>query len=419
MFPVPHWNDRAVGLCFAAQLVAVLGLSTWALLVADRALLSILYKPLLGVAGASMVAHGGILAMMSCWPWAAAHGAFVGAIAICTVTAIIAMHFFQTATTILPVVGAILGLNLYFVYYPKLHFAATMMKRATSVIRLHPLLLAVSFASATLAVGYTCLIVHLAAAISQALAALPIVRGAAHVLLLVAFLWTMLALRAITALATSAVFGAHYFTHGTSYEAPDPTAATLRRGLTTQLGSVALDALLRTPLSAVRGLARAVVYCDFGKRTSALFDSLANGPFVRRFNAFALPHVAIYCRPYLDAGEEALLALQQRGIQIVAKDVFLKTAVAFSCLSIVTLALVALSTIRHFARVSTALLVPDGVLGLILVGLFWTISSLTLGLVTSGMDAMFVCLAEDPAAVRASEPVLFGQLLREYSKIII
>lgn len=138
------------------------------------------------------------------------------------------------------------------------------------------------------------------------------------------------------------------------------------------------------------------------------------------FNYYAYIYVAIYGTPFVESAKATWRLVKDRGLDAVINDNLVGTCVwLFALLNgLVCLALtyIVFTLFRTFDTTLhqywTTFLVCFVVF---LAGVFVTMTMLQV--VTSGVSATFVCMADDPAALKRTKPELYARLQTAYSNI--
>lgn len=219
----------------------------------------------------------------------------------------------------------------------------------------------------------------------------------------------------------SGVFGSWYFMNGCVPRAP--TLGALRRALTTSFGSICLGSLLVAIVQLVRELIEGARRQQ-GSLLGALLlccVSCAVGCvewLIERFNAFAFVQVAVYGRGFVEAAKATVQLVKSSGATALINWNLTSSAVVLGELvgGVIGAVAVGLASydqlyspalepgaIEEARTLYTALYV---VCILFAFACAYAFTAMVSSTVTSGVTTLFVCWAEDPAALFHSNPEL-------------
>lgn len=230
--------------------------------------------------------------------------------------------------------------------------------------------------------------------------------------------WTSQLLKDILHLAISGTFASDYFFPGREKY---PILKSLSRALSTSLGSACLGSLLIAIVQSLRSLASFARGTDNGivifvgcclECILATFENL-----LAYFNTYAYTYCAMYGQGYLQAGKSTWNLVKDRGIEAVIND-----SLIGNVLNLGSFIVGGLSSL--LAIIVIVIQVPQWQFnyGFILVILInWTLGKLIFGLVSSVIYSsnitFFVCLAEDPEALRNNNPDLYEKIRTQYPQV--
>jgi hypothetical protein len=194
----------------------------------------------------------------------------------------------------------------------------------------------------------------------------------------------------------------------------NPTRDAFKRATTSSLGSICLGSLLVAIISTIRffvqgarrsrnGFVRACVACILG-----ILERIAN-----YFNMYAFTQVAIYGKTYIEAAKATWELIQSRGLSAVINDNLIGGVLMLATVMGGVMVAVVGGVMARFVIKE-----PDwGVWAVagFLIGLALTLCAMEV--VESCVAALFVCYAEDPAALRDSKPQFYAQLTNAFSLI--
>ncbi|KAJ1976320.1 putative choline transporter, neither null mutation nor overexpression affects choline transport, partial [Dimargaris verticillata] len=223
------------------------------------------------------------------------------------------------------------------------------------------------------------------------------------------------------------VFATFYFFEGSpmGYPTTTPTASALKRATTNSFGSVCFGSLLVAIFQTIRGILQTLMNSNSDDAVGA-FIACCIGCILAQiqallefFNKYAYIQVAIYGKPFIPAAKDTWRLLTTRGIDLLINDDLVGNVVAMGGILVgavcAIIGYVFVSTVDP-AYNATGTFTPI----IILVSFFIGISLFFIPgqVIDSGNAATFVCLAEDPAALMRSKPMLFEQIRQSYPQVV-
>ena len=241
--------------------------------------------------------------------------------------------------------------------------------------------------------------------------------------LVLSYYWTVMVITYVVHCTVAGVAAAWYFLFPTAAMPSSPTLSALKRAVTLSFGSICLGALIIAAVKTARALLsfiaqrrqedreRSVVvdcllYC--AQCLLSVLDSV-----LEYINTYAFTRIAIYGEPFCQAADSSLELLQQRGLDAVINDSLIGNVLQLGALVCGLCTAVLASSLSW-------LLLPAAVQASgVSVGLIATISFfLGLGVTMTAAEAvnatvvaLFVCLAEDPAALARTKPAVYERLV--------
>ncbi|KAJ3210950.1 putative choline transporter, neither null mutation nor overexpression affects choline transport [Entophlyctis luteolus] len=206
------------------------------------------------------------------------------------------------------------------------------------------------------------------------------------------------------------------------------TAKSLGRAITTSFGSICFGSLLVSIIRTLRYLAQVaqndaaqdgnflccVVACCMNCILSCLADILDF------FNKYAYTEIAIYGKPYCDAGRDTWNLIKYKGIDLIINDSMIGNVLGMGSLFAALLCAFAgylyvdlnhgLGTLGSGVGVYVVVCLVSAFIG------GWLFLVL-LEVVESGTSATFVCLAEDPATIQRQLPTLFREAQDRFPQV--
>ncbi|KAJ3348799.1 putative choline transporter, neither null mutation nor overexpression affects choline transport [Allomyces javanicus] len=248
------------------------------------------------------------------------------------------------------------------------------------------------------------------------------------VFLLFSYYWTAQVLKNIVHVTVSGVFASFFFLSGSPQGMPSsPTFGAWKRAVTTSFGSICFGSLIIALIQTVRAMLRnaqsdtdspvgAFLLCCI-ECLLAWIEGL-----VEYFNVYAFTQVAIYGKPFCRAAKDTWTMIKDRGVDAIINDDLIGNVLGFGSLLIGGITLLIGWLVFLVGRAADKSALTSGTTmsaGLIIV----LVVSFLMGIVVfnliaevinSGVATIFVCIAEDPNALRATKPELWEEIRRTY-----
>ncbi|TPX75851.1 hypothetical protein CcCBS67573_g02872 [Chytriomyces confervae] len=201
------------------------------------------------------------------------------------------------------------------------------------------------------------------------------------------------------------------------------TAKSLGRALTTSFGSICFGSLLISIIRTLKFIAHMartdsdgnIICCFVATCLECILGCLAD--ILDYFNKYAYTEIAIYGKPYCEAGKDVFELFKYKGFDLIINDCLIGYVLAAG--SFLTAALCALAGFLFVYLKGGLGSAGNSVgvyVGVCLISAFigmWMFLVL-LEVVDSGTAATFVCLAEDPATIQRQQPRFFAALQERY-----
>mmetsp|Transcript_77298 Transcript_77298/g.136310 ORF Transcript_77298/g.136310 Transcript_77298/m.136310 type:complete len:543 (-) Transcript_77298:305-1933(-) len=324
---------------------------------------------------------------------------------ICLVVVLAALSFFflhNMFAGIFLVAFALLYALWFFAARNRIPFATLMLQAACNITAKYPAILLWSFVMMTLTCGVAVLL----------FLALLVLKGMSIGLVIIPafmFYWSSEVFQNLCYTAACGVAASWYFLQD---QASNPTLGAIYRTCTTSFGSICLGSLVVAILKTIRLLLRfardqaaseggpcGFVGCFFLCCLECIIHQIE--ALLQYFNEYAYAHVAIYGKKYTSAARDTLSMLEQNGLVAIINDnllgtVFILCTVFCGCLTGLVAGLVSWDW-------------ATAVVGLC-AGLY--VTSILLSVLNANVITIFVCFAEQPEALRLSNPELFAALHR-------
>ncbi|CAK4626958.1 hypothetical protein LEN26_011573 [Aphanomyces euteiches] len=233
----------------------------------------------------------------------------------------------------------------------------------------------------------------------------------AYFFLLVSFFWGMNVFTNIIHATVAGTVATWWF----SSESKGATGASLKRATTTSLGSICLGSLIVAVLQALRQLAEEAK--QQGDSAACIAECLLNclQSLMETFNRWAFIYVGIYGYKFIDAGKAVMQLFHDRGFDAIINDDLISTALSFAAFGVGCLCAL-LGLAYHHLDTANQFQYSQYILPFIGLLFGLGISLVPLSVVDSAVATIYVCFAEDPAALQHSHPEHFTELMTEWHR---
>ncbi|CAK4073472.1 unnamed protein product [Aphanomyces euteiches] len=240
-------------------------------------------------------------------------------------------------------------------------------------------------------------------------------RGEAYVayfFLLVSFFWGVNVCKNILHVTVAGAVGSWWHTNQTT----GVVRGSLKRASSTSLGSICLGSLLVAILQALRQLAEEAR--RQGDCTACIAECILGclQSIMETFNRWAFVYVGMYGYKFLDAGRAVTSLFHERGFDAIITDDMVGTSLGFAAFGVggcCGLLGYAAYFIDHSAQFPSSIYILP-IAGLV-VGL--GIAMVPLGVIDSAVATVYVCFAEDPAALQLTHPQEYQLLMAEWHRM--
>jgi len=305
------------------------------------------------------------------------------------------------------------GVNAFFFYLwrNRIPFAATLLQTVSHLISAYPSTVVLAIGSLFIQLAWSAFWV-VAVVYATRYQTTPAAAWGIMVYMIFSYYWVSQVIKNVVHTSVSGSFATWYFM---STNMPtNPTAKSFKRAITYSFGSICLGSLLVAALQTMRAILR-----NFARRSdNAIMAILAcliewwlsciEG-LLRYFNHYAYVMIAIYGKSFWQAARDTFDMFQETGLQVIVNDNIIGTVLAMGCWVGGFLTGVA-------GGVLGWVYLPEDWIFLAVVGLVvgFTMVAMTLQVVESGVSTIFVCFAEDPAALARNDAYLFNLFMSTY-----
>ncbi|TPX60803.1 hypothetical protein PhCBS80983_g01548 [Powellomyces hirtus] len=321
---------------------------------------------------------------------------------------------------------------MYFAYRSRMEFAKVILNNVATITRAYPSLFVTGIIGAVSQTFWTLTWVISAIAAARLVQAFEsdAAKYAVVTYIMFSMFWTSQVIKNVVHVTVSGVFATYYFTGIATADGTvvvpvrNPTLKSAKRALTTSFGSIAFGSLIVALIQTLRGILNTVRRNaqDDGNSALALAATCADcimsvvEGLVAFINVYAYTQVAIFGKSYLEAGRDTWALLQARGLDLVINDDLTSGVIGLGGVLVAflsgTLGYV-IGLVKDFAPGMVWALAGCGFIAGLLQ--FWVLAEI----VRSGVATTFVCLAEDPVALRRTKPQLYQQFMDSYPRSVV
>eukprot|EP00732_Lithocolla_globosa_P004244 Lithocolla_globosa_v1_NODE_3806_length_1574_cov_118.672153.p1 type:complete len:477 gc:universal NODE_3806_length_1574_cov_118.672153:55-1485(+) len=238
--------------------------------------------------------------------------------------------------------------------------------------------------------------------------------------LLFSYFWTSQVLSNCLHVSMSYLFAVYFCRYNTDDFPSSPVWQGTRRAFTYHFGSVCFASLFVAIIQTLKALVQRLkeqskyLACCLGCCLSCL-EAL-----VKYLNEWALTEVAISCQSYCGAARSTFTLFRQLGLDVVVNDHIVNSVLWVGVVLVTAVCFGVAFVLAEVFNTDTEGSIEGSVAGFTwlaaLVGGFvggnvmWVI----VGVIDSGTTATFVCLAEEPEAMKTAHPALMHELKQTY-----
>lgn len=229
-------------------------------------------------------------------------------------------------------------------------------------------------------------------------------------------LWTAQVVYNVFYTTMAGVFATSYFT-ANGQKVDKATSSSFKRAMTYSFGSICFGSLIVAAVQTIRSLVRssskedslsgAVTDCSLG-----IIETLT-----AYFNDYAYVEIAIYGKPFLQAGKDVWSLIKRRGIDAVLNDSIIGTVQTVMSLLIALITCGICLIMSAFVFHSESLEIFVGGVIAFVVGL--GMADIVFSVLVTGSRTIFVCLAEDPAALQRNNPAAYSAVVSHYGELAL
>ncbi len=310
----------------------------------------------------------------------------------------------------------IVGLS-YLIIRSRLDFTALVMTNVVECLAEYPFMLVASAAAAVaFSILYALFVVFIIAVVVALRSKLfeddtaKTIAVVAGLFMTFSSLWNMGVVSNTLQTTVAGVYATWYFMSGTGNMPKNPTLDSGRRAVTYSFGSICIGSLIVAILQFLRVLLS--IFNDKRRLSGAIADCLLKvlEELVKEFNHYVYTTIAIYGKPYMESAKDTKAMMADRGMDAVTGRNYVGAYVFIMSLAITTVTWKATCfAIKYFCPQYAR----NGLVGV------WAIPSILYSMlichtvfevISAGSTATFVCLANNPEAMRRTRPVFYNSL---------
>ncbi|KAJ3362269.1 putative choline transporter, neither null mutation nor overexpression affects choline transport [Allomyces javanicus] len=244
-----------------------------------------------------------------------------------------------------------------------------------------------------------------------------------YVFSLLSWYWTSQVISNVVHVTVAGVFASFYFLSGSPTGMPSsPTWGAFKRATTTSFGSICFGSLIIALIQTTRAVLRQIAQDSdsaVGAFLACCIECLLAWieGLVEYFNFYAFTQVAIYGKPFCRAGKDTWTMIKDRGVDAIINDSLIGNVLFFGALLVAGINVLIAWIVFAVGSAIESSATSGGALALVLIcaalmGI--VVFMLVASVIESGTATTFVCLAEDPQALRATKPALWDQIRATY-----
>jgi len=330
----------------------------------------------------------------------------------------------------------------YFFWRSRIPFAKVVLKTVTSVTKKYPATIFLGVIECIIAsIWYVFVCFTLVAAIAKSVNEKnensKTIAYVVYVFLIFSFFFTSQVINNFVHVTISGVFATYYFrgvhepgTNKIEVDVKNPTLKSFKRAATTSFGSICFGSLLIALVSTLRVLANQTkqeaaedenyILCLIACCVECILSCIEDG--IEYFNVYAFTEVAIYGKPYCQAAKDTWTLCKSRGIEAIINDNIIGNVLSIGALAIGSLtALVTCFAAKFFGvgledeKIKLAVMIIFGLIGFLIGCMTFSVVA---QVINSGVATTFVCLCEDPDALRQTKPELWEKVRDTYPSMV-
>jgi len=359
-------------------------------------------------------------------------GTFIIAITLNIIYAIVTF-FFNMFMGIAMIFFALLYILCFYLWRSRIPFAKIMLSTVTTITKKYPATIFVGFLGSFIgAIWYGAIGITMVAAITYFNEKIGSICYLIYVFLLFSFYFSSQVINNTVHVTISGLFATYYFngivesnTGKVRVDVKNPTWKSFKRAITTSFGSICYGSLIIAIIDTLKALARSAEE-DASENGNCIVAILACcvecilsciGKMIEYFNKYAFTEVAIYGKSYCQAAKDTWELCMSHGIDALINDNLIGNVLSIGSLCVGCISAVVVVVIGFILGIKTAIAFVIYGIAAFLIGCM--IFSVVAQVINSGVATTFVCLCEDPDALRYTKPELWEKIRETYPSIVL
>ncbi|KAI7870122.1 plasma-membrane choline transporter-domain-containing protein [Spinellus fusiger] len=243
----------------------------------------------------------------------------------------------------------------------------------------------------------------------------------AMVFLVFSFYWTTQVITYVTHVTLAGLFATVYFVNDAIRH---PILGSAKRALTTSFGSICFGGLLMAIVNSIHffiSMARGNVDSPIAGFILCILECIVGciEGILEWFNYYAFSGVAIYGQAFVPSAKRTWALIKNRGIEAIINDNLIGNVLFMGVILVGILS--SLFGFIYLEIAKPAYNTTGNMTAVVVLVCFLTGASMFSSIATvisSGVATVFVCLAEDPEALRRSQPMLFEKIRETWPQVV-
>jgi hypothetical protein len=441
MFPAPEWRDLWAAISFYLVVALNISLTVFCMMNLDPqpqpvgtnsnlkstqsySFGSELSSNLLIIGGSSLAASvifsAGSLFAMRAFPLALIYGTFIGSILFNL--GLLLFSVLTDADMLLSIISAFLlvvSIVMYFTVRSRIPMTAVLLDTVTACVKKFPGMYLATSVAMIVSTAITCwstALIRMIMKLNENTAIDENILSSLIIFAIFSLYWMVGVCRNVLRTTISGVFATWYFLSGTGAEISNPVSMSAMRAMTYSFGSICFGSLIVSIIETIQFLLQLMSHDGSiaGEIIGGLLSLLKT--IVKLFNRYAYTEIAIYGKPYIQAAKDTMNLISSRGIDAILNDCIVQKFTM--SLTFCNICLCIAITVGYAQYLKVDIL---SYIMIMLLSIFigYLIPSTVYYLVEVGSTTTFVCLAENPGAIRTSRPALYNSMMERYPQVLL
>ena len=358
------------------------------------------------------------LSVMRAFPKFCIHAAMILNLVVLTAAAVVMGVRIGWWVGLIFAIFPLLWALLYWTMLPFIPFLAELLTAVSDLVMRFPSTIALNIVSVVLQFGWIMLYSYFTLILQSRFGHGGVIGLTIYMLL--SFFWTLQMLKNIVHTANCGVFATWYFMNNTNLMPSSPMLGSLKRTMTTSFGSIAFGSLVVALIQTLKTLASfgrqnngngqggdcaSIVLCVLSSIAHCILSVLES--IAMYINHYAFVIVATYGQSYLQAGKTTMNMFLRTGFLNLLNDNMLnRLEFAVCTLNSVIICFASIGLTKWMG-------LTNAYIGLVCGCCFFSaflITSLIMQTIESAAATIYVCFAEDSAALARTNPALYERI---------